>query len=249
MHHFGQLLKLCTVLKLKMQICQKSKNELLYAHIQMSNQAKKTEKLEGKAYPKMAHPHSQSTGVLPHIVQDGDPVLREIAQPIAVADITSTKIQKIIATMLAVLKTQEDGVALAAPQIGLPLQIFVISGEMLATADQRHDPKKDLVFINPKIIRLSKEKTEFDEGCLSVRWLYGKIMRSSKATIRAYNEKGELIERGASGLLAEIFQHETDHLNGVLFTDTAYNIEDIPPKDESDDTASTTKPSSKTAKR
>lgn len=198
----------------------------------MSAKNKKTENTGNKAYPKMAHPHSQSTGTLPHIVQDGDPVLREIAQPIAISEITSPKIQKIVTTMLAVLKTQEDGVALAAPQIGLPLQIFVISGEMLAMADQRHDPKKDLVFINPKILRLSKDKTVFDEGCLSVRWLYGKIVRSSKATIRAYNERGELFERGASGLLAEIFQHETDHLNGVLFTDTAYNIEDIPPKEE-----------------
>ncbi len=67
------------------------------------------------------------------------------------------------------------------------------------------------------------------EGCLSVRWLYGKVRRSSKALIRAFDEHGNLFTRGGSGLLSQIFQHEIDHLNGILFIDTAENIEDIPP--------------------
>ena len=68
------------------------------------------------------------------------------------------------------------------------------------------------------------------EGCLSVRYLYGKIRRASRATITAYDENGQKIERGASGLLAQIFQHEVDHLNGILFTDHAKDLRDIPPE-------------------
>lgn len=96
------------------------------------------------------------------------------------------------------------------------------------------DPKDpippDLIFFNPKIIKLSKTKKKVPEGCLSVRWLYGNVSRSTKAFIEAYNEKGEKVSRGASGLLAQIFQHEIDHLNGILFIDTAEDIEDIPPE-------------------
>ncbi len=68
------------------------------------------------------------------------------------------------------------------------------------------------------------------EGCLSVRWLYGKTLRSKKASIEAYNEKGKKIRRGASQLLAQIFQHETDHLKGVLFIDHAEDIREELPK-------------------
>ena len=69
-----------------------------------------------------------------------------------------------------------------------------------------------------------------EEGCLSVRWKYGKVMRSEKATITAYDENGKKFSRGATGLIAQIFQHETDHLDGVLFIDKADNIVDLPPK-------------------
>jgi peptide deformylase len=70
------------------------------------------------------------------------------------------------------------------------------------------------------------------EGCLSVRWLYGNTFRSKKATVTAYDENGKKFVRGASGLLAQIFQHETDHLVGTLFIDHAKNIkEELPPKE------------------
>ena len=84
-----------------------------------------------------------------------------------------------------------------------------------------------MVFINPQITKLSRKKVWVPEGCLSVRWLYGETPRREKATIRACDEHGKPFTRGASGLIAQIFQHETDHLNGVLFTDTARNIEKI----------------------
>jgi len=87
-----------------------------------------------------------------------------------------------------------------------------------------------LVFINPKIFKLSREKDWVPEGCLSVRWLYGKTYRSKKATVEAYDKNGKKFKMGGSGLLAQIFQHETDHLNGILFTDHAKDIkEELPP--------------------
>jgi peptide deformylase len=159
------------------------------------------------------------------ILQREHPVLREIAQSVPVEEIGSEKINKIIADMSKALSEQKDGIAIAAPQIGVNLRMFVISGSLLKQADQNYKGDgSDLIFINPKILKTSKEKKEVEEGCLSVRWLYGKVRRSARATIRAYNEKGENIERGASGLLAQIFQHEVDHLNGILFTDKAKEV-------------------------
>ena len=68
------------------------------------------------------------------------------------------------------------------------------------------------------------------EGCLSVRWLYGKVSRAEKARVRAYDENGKIFEVGGSGLLAQVFQHETDHLNGILFSDTAVDLREMPPE-------------------
>jgi peptide deformylase len=169
------------------------------------------------------------------IVQNGAPVLRELAQTVPVADITSPKIKKIISDMKAALAGQDDGVAIAAPQIGEPLRIFVVSGAVLSAADEKYTGG-DIVFINPEITKLSREKHDVEEGCLSVRWLYGKVKRSQKATIRGYDESGKRVLRGASGLLAQVFQHETDHLDGILFIDKARDVKDMPPENENSTT-------------
>lgn len=166
------------------------------------------------------------------IVQDGNPVLREKAKEVPLAEIKSEKIQQIIRNMKFAMDSQEDGVAIAAPQIGEPFSIFLVSDKVMKEADREYKSiGRDLVFINPVISKLSRSKHEVEEGCLSVRWKYGKVKRSIKATIKAYNELGEVVERGASGLLAQVFQHETDHLNGILFIDRAYNVQDIPPEE------------------
>jgi peptide deformylase len=158
------------------------------------------------------------------IVSEGDPVLRTPAAEIPVEEITSQKIQQIIAEMKKTLLTQSDGIGLAAPQIGILLRIFVVSRKVFEGA---HD---DVVCINPKIVKFSKEKKWMEgEGCLSVRWVYGKVERSTKVTLRAYDEKGNLFERGAGGLLAHIFQHEVDHLDGILFIDRAKDLEEADP--------------------
>ena len=109
--------------------------------------------------------------------------------------------------MKSALLAQCDGVALAAPQIGVSLRIFVVSGkvlDLLKGLDVDHGEyikREDEVYINPKITKLSKEKELMEEGCLSARFLYGKIERSTKASIEATNEKGKTFKRGASGLL------------------------------------------------
>ncbi len=168
------------------------------------------------------------------IVQKNNSVLREIAQEIPIKEINSKKIQKILQDMSTALATQEDGVAIAAPQIGLPFRIFVISKNVeimlkkLEEVSENEKKKiKDSVYINPEISKISKAKQILDEGCLSIRPLFGKVERAEKATVTAYDENGKKFIRGGSGLLAQIFQHEIDHLNGILFIDKATDIVEV----------------------
>lgn len=158
------------------------------------------------------------------IVQEPHAVLRQIAQPVAPEAITSENIQNIIADMSAALDREDDGVAIAAPQIGVPLRIFVVSKKASKQLSA------NTAFINPEIIRIGKLKEELSEGCLSVRWKYGTVKRSTSATVRAFNIEGNEFVVNGRGLLAQIFQHEMDHLNGILFIDKAKNIEDMPPQ-------------------
>lgn len=192
-------------------------------------------------------------GTVRPIVSEGHPALRQMSEEVPLSEITGVKIQGLITDMKKSLASQDDGIGLAAPQIGVPLRIFIVSKKIFhnhegdevkaeKVADKSevdsNKPKvvtknpalDDLVFINPTITKYSKEKKWMDgEGCLSVRWVYGKVQRSTKVTIRAYDEKGRVFERGAGGLLAHIFQHEVDHLNGILFIDKAKDLEEVEP--------------------
>jgi peptide deformylase len=171
------------------------------------------------------------------IVQKGEAVLRQVAEKVPVSEIRSEKIQKILIDMSAALATQDDGVAIAAPQIGIPLRIFVVSRKveiMLKGLEEAPETEqamiKDTVYINPEISKVSRKKQIMDEGCLSVRPIFGKVERSEKATVTAYDENGKKFTKGASGLLAQIFQHETDHLNGILFVDKATDLKEVLPE-------------------
>ena len=155
------------------------------------------------------------------LVAQNHPALHQIAEEVAVDDITTPKIQKIIKDMTSVLKNCPRGVAIAAPQIGVPLRIFEVYENTTDKTDQeRRIP--DMVVINPRIVKVSKKKEEKEEGCLSIPKLYGKTFRHTKVTLRGYDENGIEFERGASGYLAHIFQHETDHLDGVLYVEHAH---------------------------
>lgn len=176
------------------------------------------------------------------IVQNGSPVLRKNAKEVPSKLFGSPVIRKIIADMEKTLVKEKDGVALAAPQIGESLRIFVIAprafemrrnpnsgGPEERLPDQKNETGP-FVYINPAIIKISRRKRLADEGCLSVRDYYGKILRADKVVIRALHENGQKFTRGASGLLAQIFQHEVDHLNGVLFIDKAKDLYYLPPE-------------------
>lgn len=158
------------------------------------------------------------------IVQSPHQTLRLVAKEVSLEKINSVETKKIIEQMKKSLHGEDDGVAIAAPQIDVQLRIFVVSKKAL--------PKNsdDMVFINPIITKFGKKKEAMSEGCLSVRWKYGMVKRSTTATVKAYNEQGNEFVMSGKGLLAQIFQHETDHLNGILFTDKATDIEDLPPE-------------------
>jgi peptide deformylase len=192
------------------------------------------------------------------IVQKEDKVLRKTAKDVAIEDIKSRKVETIIRRMIKALDSQEDGVAIAAPQIGENLRIFVVSKKIFEIMAEEKRKKmlsgkvhksskrenledfkkleeeeakmKDMVFINPEILKTSKEKMMAEEGCLSIRWLYGKVKRSQKTLIRAYDENGKPFTMGGSGLLSQAFQHEIDHLNGILFTDKATDLKEMVPE-------------------
>lgn len=156
------------------------------------------------------------------LVASDDPILRKTAKPVPLENIPSKKIRAVLTKMKKALHAEDDGVAIATPQIGEDLRIFIVNGKGFGI-------RGDLVFINPEIVRRSKKKRKVEEGCLSLRWLYGLVERSDKVTVRAYDREGRAFELGARGLLAQIFQHEVDHLDGILFTDKAENIRDLPP--------------------
>jgi peptide deformylase len=167
----------------------------------------------------------------PEILQSGNPILHKKAAAVPINEITSPKIQAVLKRMVTTLESQPDGVGLAAPQIGISLRIFIVAGfvfdRLKKTVGNPHE-----IFINPVIVKESKEKKWLDgEGCLSVRWLYGKVHRSTRVTLSAYDHKGNVRSRGAAGLLAHIFQHEVDHLEGILFTDKARDLQEFDPEE------------------
>jgi peptide deformylase len=163
------------------------------------------------------------------IVQQEAPVLRAKAKEWPASKFGGAELKALLKKMSAALAKEEDGVAIAAPQIGVSYRIFVVSGRL--TAKDPTKPGPDLAFINPKIESLSKKRVKMDEGCLSVRWLYGKVKRASKASLTAYDETGKKFTRHGSGLWAQIFQHEVDHLDGILFIDKAENVTELKPED------------------
>lgn len=173
------------------------------------------------------------------IVEKGDPILETPAKELTAGEIKSAPIQKLIADMKETLDAISDGVGLAAPQVGHGVRIFLVAKKVLArkvagealNIDALKDIE-DLVCINPRIVKASKTKKWMNgEGCLSVRWYYGKVYRSTHVSLEYTDEHGQKHVRGAGGLLAHIFQHECDHLDGHLFIDKAKDVEWIEPEE------------------
>ena len=148
--------------------------------------------------------------------------LRAISRPVTQEEFGSVYLRDVIIAMKKALAAEHDGVAIAAPQISINLRMFVVA----ENSYQEDAKQKPLVFINPKIVKRSKKTAIMQEGCLSVRWIYGKTKRSVAATVEAYDENGKKFTYGGNGLMAHIFQHEIDHLDGVLFIDHGFDLEE-----------------------
>jgi peptide deformylase len=161
--------------------------------------------------------------VIIQIDEDKDNPLRQIARPIRKDEFGSAYLKTLIQSMQKALSQEHDGVAIAAPQVGESVRVFVVS----PNAYEETAKWKPLVFINPVMTKLSKKRKDMQEGCLSVRWIYGTTSRAVSATVEAYDELGNKFSFGASGLIAHIFQHEIDHLDGILFIDHGYNLEEF----------------------
>jgi peptide deformylase len=154
------------------------------------------------------------------IVQVGDPVLRQVAQEVPDTMFGTPELAAIIDGMAQTLEAQTDGVALAAPQVGISYRIFIVRYDrMLPETEKR--PADLGVFINPEFVNSSRRREVMEEGCLSVRGTYGRTYRHERVTVRARRTDGTYFERGGGGMLAQAFQHETDHLDGILFIDYA----------------------------
>lgn len=164
------------------------------------------------------------------IVQIGHDALRSLCQPIPLEAITTAEIQQLATDLRDTLAGESDGVGLSAPQIAATKRIFVISHKAFAIEGNPDGKYQDLVCINPKITKTSKKKEWMEEGCLSIRWVYGDVERFRQITLEYHDEHGNKQSRGFSGFLSHVVQHELDHLDGVLFIDLAPEIHELTPE-------------------
>lgn len=133
------------------------------------------------------------------------------------------EIQEVIKKMRMANK-KEKGVGLSANQIGLDWQFFIAE-----IPDDKGKPKFYSIF-NPKIVKVSKNKIILEEGCLSVPGIWGLVERPEQAVLVGFDKNGKKIKIKAWGLLARIFQHEVDHLNGILFIDRTKTVRQLADK-------------------
>ena len=158
--------------------------------------------------------------ILP-IVAYGDPVLRKVADAI---DATYPDLEKLITNMKETMYNA-SGVGLAAPQIGKAIRLFLIDASPFAEDDNLSEEERTVlksfnrVFINPKILEEEGEEWIFNEGCLSIPDVREDVSRQPKITIEYQDENFKVHTETLEGLAARVFQHEYDHIEGILFTD------------------------------
>lgn len=158
------------------------------------------------------------------IITPENPLLRKKAH--AVKDVHDPVLQRLIDDMIETMR-EAPGVGLAAPQVAVSQRLAVIEyapgSEALPEEAEPPEPKL-FVLINPEITHRSEEMLEGAEGCLSIPGYGGNVLRHAAVTVRALNRKGRPIKLKADGWLARIFQHEIDHLDGILFIDRASKV-------------------------
>jgi peptide deformylase len=160
------------------------------------------------------------------IVQAGEPVLRERGRELTKDEIKSPQIQQLIELMRETMH-EAPGVGLAAPQVGVSLQLAVIEDQPEYLAHHSAEELAELqrsavpfhVIINPKLTLLDNGSAHFFEGCLSVEGYQAMVERALEVRVECLNERGEEITINAHGWYARILQHEIDHLNGTLYID------------------------------
>jgi peptide deformylase len=167
------------------------------------------------------------------IVTLPEPVLRRKAHTVTKFD---KNLQDLIDDMVETMR-EAPGVGLAAPQIGLSERLIVVEyHEREEDEDKEDAPKKVWAIANPEIVKASEETLLGVEGCLSIPNLVGEVERHAMVHVKGLNRHGKPMKLKAQGWLARIFQHEIDHLNGVLFTDRATRVwqpqEEVEPEQE-----------------
>ncbi|HKG05423.1 MAG TPA: peptide deformylase [Pedobacter sp.] len=145
------------------------------------------------------------------IVAYGDPVLKKVCTPI---DASYPALQELIANMFETMYNAH-GVGLAAPQIGLPIRLFIVD----TGGGEKDTESFRKVFINAEILEETGEPWAFNEGCLSIPEIREDVMRKPNVRIRFYDENWALHEEEVTGMPARVIQHEYDHIEGTLFTD------------------------------
>jgi peptide deformylase len=141
------------------------------------------------------------------IITHPNPILRELSEAVKAEEIKTSKFLEMLKEMGEIM-FEKDGIGLAAPQVGILKRVIVINVDGNAVP-----------FINPKIVAKSWHKDTKEEGCLSVPEVFGKVKRHMWVKVNFLDAKGEEHEMKVRGLLARVFQHEIDHLDGVLFID------------------------------
>lgn len=146
------------------------------------------------------------------VLHTPNPELRVVSQAITAEDLLAAKTQTFIDALMETMAV-EDGVGIAAPQVGVHERIIIVE-----------TPQGVQAFANPEIVSRSVRLVQSVEGCLSVPGVAGTVKRHSSVKVKALNRHGQPLEMKANGLLAIIFQHEIDHLDGILFIDKATQI-------------------------
>jgi peptide deformylase len=163
----------------------------------------------------------------------GHPVLRARAKAVDPADITSPPIQSLIDSMFETMQ-EYQGVGLAAPQVHESVRLFVAGFAPRRDADEDDEAVRVplMVLINPEITIANPATAEDWEGCLSIPDVRGRVQRATEIAVSAYDRKGRKIEIQARNFTARVIQHETDHLDGVLFFDRMKSLESLTFLDE-----------------
>ena len=165
------------------------------------------------------------------ILKLGNPILRLTAKEVSKEEILSENIQNLIDEMWNVME-KAGGIGLAAPQIGISIQLAIIKLESSSDRYENLEDSEEFIIFNPELEVINSEKQGFWEGCLSVPGLRGYVKRPKKLKISYLNEKAEKKEVIVEDFLATVFQHELDHLFGYLYVDRLDSTKDLVFEDE-----------------